>query len=150
MIRTANVNDVPALRDLIASHAELGRMLFRSPAQLYDSLRDFQVCDVDGEIIGCCALQIIWADLAEIRSLAVRQDSQGKGIGRDLVAASLAEAGRLSIGRVFTLTLEADFFGKLGFGQVPMDSLPQKVWSDCVSCSKKLNCDEIAMLIDVN
>ena len=147
MIRKARIEDVRAIRDLIASHAELGRMLFRSLAQLYESLRDFSVHEQDGAILGCCAMQIIWADLAEIRSLAVREDSQGRGIGGELVKAAVAEAGGLGITRVFTLTLEEDFFGRLGFTRVPMESLPEKVWSDCVNCPKRDNCDEIAMVI---
>lgn len=122
-------------------------MLFRSLAQLYESLRDFYVYEQDGEILGCCAMQIIWADLAEIRSLAVREDSQSRGIGGEMVEAAAAEAGGLGISRVFTLTLEEGFFAKLGFARVPMESLPEKVWSDCVNCSKRDDCDEIAMVM---
>jgi amino-acid N-acetyltransferase len=50
---------------------------------------------------------------------------------------------------VFALTLEKDFFEKLGFQKVPMESLPLKVWSDCVRCSKQAQCDEIAMMLEV-
>ena len=83
MIRTASINDVPRISDIINSHAELGKMLFKSYAQLFEDLRDFAVYqDPDtGEVVGCVALSIIWADLTEVRSLAVDEGQRGKGIG---------------------------------------------------------------------
>src|ERR1041384_4493332 len=79
MIRAATVHDVPQIAEVINAHAELGRMLFKSYAQLYEDLRDFAVCEKDGKIIGCTALTIIWADLAEVRSLAVDDQHRGQG-----------------------------------------------------------------------
>ena len=147
MIRSALPNDVPVMRELINSHAELGRMLFRSPADLYESLRDFQVYEQAGQVIACCALQIIWSDLAEIKSLAVREDRQNCGVGSALVRAMIEQARNLHLPRVFTLTLEKAFFAKLGFQETPRDSLPMKVWSDCVRCPKQDCCDETAMML---
>ena len=149
MIRNARIDDVPAIRDLINYHAELGLMLFRSPANLYDSIRDFKVCEEHGEIVGCCAMAIMWADLAEIRSLSVDPDYQGKGIGSALVEASLEEARQLRIPKVFALTLEEGFFVQFGFERVPKESLPMKVWSDCIACPRQDHCDEIAMVRSV-
>ena len=150
MIRNARLDDVSAIRDLINEYAELERMLFRSPADLYESLRDFLVFEEKGEILGCCALQIIWSDLAEIRSLAVRSDSQKRGIGADLVRATIERARQLHLPRIFTLTLEEGFFCKLGFDQIIKDALPMKVWSDCVRCPKQDHCDEIAMILNLD
>ncbi|MCD6394117.1 MAG: GNAT family N-acetyltransferase [Planctomycetes bacterium] len=99
--------------------------------------------------MGCCALQVTWRDLAEIKSLAVDNGSAGRGVGRALVAAMLAGAGELGVEKVFTLTLEPGFFEKMGFTQVDKASLPMKVWSDCARCSKQDNCDEIAMICEV-
>jgi amino-acid N-acetyltransferase len=133
-------------------------MLFKSLAQLYESLRDFAVYELDEtagsgngtpagrKIVGCCALTIIWADLAEVRSLAVDSHYQGRGIGRALVEWAVAEARRLNIRKLMSLTYEQRFFEKLGFDVVPKESLPLKVWSDCVRCPKRDGCDEIAML----
>ena len=149
MIRNARLDDVPAIRDLINEHAERGRMLFRSLANLYESLRDFKLYETDGQIVGCCALQIIWSDLAEIKSLAVSQDHQRRGIGAQLVQSVVEEARQLRLPQVFTLTLERDFFAHQGFRKVSMESLPLKVWSDCVRCPKQDKCDEIAMMIDL-
>src|SRR3569832_1407097 len=85
MIRPATVNDVGRIAEVINSHAELGKMLFKSYAQLYEGLRDFAVYEEDGRILGCVALTIIWADLAEVRSLAVDETARGRGIGKRLV-----------------------------------------------------------------
>ncbi|MCF7958486.1 MAG: N-acetyltransferase, partial [Phycisphaerae bacterium] len=140
------LSDVPAIRDLINMHAEEGRMLFRSMADLYESIRDFKVYEGDGKVLGCCALPIIWADLAEVKSLAVLKGYQGKGIGAALVKVVVQEARQLKLPKIFTLTLEEGFFLKLGFQKVTMDSLPMKVWSECIHCSKQDQCDEIALI----
>jgi amino-acid N-acetyltransferase len=148
MIRPATIHDVPPIQAIINSHAELGRMLFKSYAQLFEDLRDFAVFEDDstGNVLGCTALTIIWADLAEVRSLAVDEAARGRGIGRKLVEWCVDEARRLQIRRVFALTYEQAFFEKLGFAVVPKESLPLKVWSDCVRCPKRDGCDEIAMV----
>lgn len=146
MIRPATIHDVPRIQEIINSHAELGKMLFKSYAQLYEDLRDFGVCEVDGDVIGCAALTIIWADLAEIRSLAVDDRFRGRGVGRSLVEWTVSEARRLGIRRLFALTYEQGFFEKLGFEVVQKDTLPLKVWSDCVRCPKREGCDEIAVV----
>lgn len=145
MIRNARVNDVPSIRDLINEYAEQGRMLFRSLSDLYESLRDFIVFEQDGQVVGCCCLHIYWSDLAEIKSLSVRPDCQGRGIGKALVEAAVVQARQLKLPKLFTLTLESEFFEKMGFTHIPMDVLPHKVWSDCLRCPKQENCDEIAM-----
>jgi amino-acid N-acetyltransferase len=146
MIRTATVHDVPRISEIINSHAELGRMLFKSYAQLYESLRDFAVFENNGQVLGCTALAIIWADLAEVRSLAVDEAARGQGIGRKLTEWCVDEARRLQIRRLMSLTYEQTFFEKLGFEVVNKDTLPLKVWSDCVRCPKRDGCDEIAMV----
>jgi amino-acid N-acetyltransferase len=146
MIRPATIHDVPRIQAIINSHAELGKMLFKSYAQLYEDLRDFAVAERDGDVVGCSALTIIWADLAEIRSLAVDNSCRGQGIGRQLVEWTVAEARRLQIRRIMALTYEQTFFEKLGFEVVEKDSLPLKVWSDCVRCPKRDGCDEIAVV----
>jgi len=149
LIRNARLDDIPAIRDLINSHAQRGRMLFRSLANLYESLRDFKLYAIDGQIVGCCALEIIWANLAEVKSLAVKDDFQGRGIGTALVRSAIEEARQLRLPKIFTLTLEQKFFEKQGFKKVPMETLPLKVWSDCVQCPKQDHCDEIAMFLQL-
>jgi amino-acid N-acetyltransferase len=145
-VRPAKVQDAKAINALINEYAEQDLMLFRSLADIYENLRSFRVAELDGRIVGCCALHIIWSDLAEIKSLAVDHSKKGTGIGKALVQASLAHAKDLGLPRVFALTLEPAFFEKLGFAKVNRDDLPMKVWSDCARCPKQNNCDEIALI----
>ena len=144
--RNAIISDVPGIYSLISSHAEFERMLFRSHADLYESIQQFKVASDDNDnAIGCCSLQVIWKDLGEIKSLAVDESFAGKGIGRALVNGCLDSAKELGLKMVFTLTLEPEFFEKVGFKRIDKDTLPMKVWSDCAKCSKQDHCDEIAM-----
>lgn len=125
-------------------------MLFRSMADIYENLQSFTVAELDGKVVGCCALQIIWSDLAEIKSLAVNKDHTGKGIGKMLVTAVIEHARQLDLPRVFALTLKPHFLEKMGFTTIEMDALPMKVWSDCAKCPKQQNCDEVAVIKTVS
>lgn len=144
-IRNAKVSDVKRIHELINTYAEVERMLFASVSDIYEKLLTFVVAEDNGQVIGCCALQVLWENLAEIKSLAVDQDYFGRGIGKAMVAACIDKARELGLGKVFTLTLEPEFFEKLGFVRVEKDALPMKVWSDCTYCSKQDHCDEIAL-----
>jgi amino-acid N-acetyltransferase len=149
-VRPAHLRDVARIHQIINSHAELGKMLFKSYAQLFEDVRDFAVAETEHEgkpcVVGCVANGIIWADLAEVRSLAVDDAFRGRGVGRKLVDWCLADARRMSIRKLMSLTYEQAFFEKLGFAVVEKESLPLKVWTDCVKCPKNQNCDEIAMV----
>jgi amino-acid N-acetyltransferase len=149
MIRPANIHDVTRIQQIINGHAELGRMLFKSLAELFENLRDFAVAEADGQVIGCVALTIVWADLCEVRSLAVDNAHRGRGLGQQLVRWSIDEARRLGIRRLMALTYEQRFFEKLGFVVVDKETLPLKVWSECVRCPKREDCDEIAMVLEL-
>lgn len=150
MIRNATMSDVPEIHRLITHHAEFNRMLFRSHADLYEHLRDFIVfVDESDRVLGCAALELVWRDLAEIKSLAVDEESRGRGIGRQLVDAAIQEARRLGLTRIFALTREQTFFEKMAFCVVPKETLPHKVWTDCVRCPLREHCDETAMVMDL-
>jgi amino-acid N-acetyltransferase len=146
VVRPARVGDVPQLYRLIADYAQRGLMLPKTEAQLYHNVRDFMVADADGKIVGCAGLKVTWHDLAEIISLAVSPEYQGRGIGRQLVTPLIEEARRIGIPTVFALTYQIAFFRKLGFQIVPKHNLSQKVWQDCVICPKQDCCDETAMI----
>ena len=146
-IRPAHVQDAAAICELINYHAQRGRMLHRSLESVYDALRDFLVAqDTDGTIVGCVAVTVYWSDLAEVKSLAVVQDRQGKGIGSKLVAAAVGDAERLGVRRLFALTYEKGFFLRNGFELIDRQMLPEKVWRECISCPKSDACDEIAVM----
>jgi len=145
-VRSAKIPDVRPIYSLINFYAERDKMLFRSLADIYKNLQSFTVAEFDGDVVGCCALEVVWSDLAEIKSLAVDQAKKEMGIGRMLVSATIEQAARLGVPRVFALTLDPTFFEKLGFKVIGKETLPMKVWSDCARCPKQQNCDEIAVI----
>ena len=147
MIRQARIKDVKEIHLLLKHFAAEGLLLARSISSLYDQLRDFIIFeDSDGTILGVCALHIIWEDLAEIRSLAVKEAAQKKGVGHLLVEHCLQEAEGLGLERVFTLTYQAEFFRKQGFVDIDKKDLPHKIWGDCIHCTMFPDCDEEALI----
>lgn len=146
MIRKATVEDVKDIQKLVNSHAEKGEMLPRSLGDTCDNIRDFFVYEDNGVIVGCCALHVTWVDLAEVKSLAVADEAQGKGMGKKLLNACLEDAQRLAIKKVFALTYKSEFFEKMGFQQIEKGELPHKVWLECVQCVKFPDCDEVAVI----
>jgi len=146
VIERARLSDVEAMKKILDDYAASGDLLARSRLALYECVRDFFVARRGDELVGLGALHVCWADLGEVRSLAVRRDLQGSGVGRALVDRCLADALGLGLRQVFTLTYRPGFFQKLGFEEVDKSRLPHKVWQDCVNCSKFPDCDEVAML----
>lgn len=148
MIRKATIKDIKTIHELLHEYGKKEELLARPLSELYDHVRDFSVYEdpSNANIIGCCALQFCWEDLAEIRSLAVHPDHLKKNIGSELTDTALDEARSFNITKVFTLTYKPDFFKKFGFVQIKKSELPLKIWSDCIICVKFPDCDEIAML----
>lgn len=144
--RRATVRDVPAMFRLINHWADQRQMLPKALHTLCNTVRDFWVAEESGEVVGCCGLRIYTEDLAEVCSLAVAPGKQGRGIGQSLVKCCHGEARAMGIRRVFALTYQVAFFERLGYRIVDMDSLPEKVWRDCVNCPFLDNCNETAMI----
>jgi len=148
MIRKANIQDIKAIHRLLQEYGKKEELLARPLSQLYDHLRDFSVFvdENNQQLTGCCALQICWEDLAEIRSLAVHPDHMGKNIGKQLTETVLQEAKSFQVKKVFTLTYKPNFFKQFGFVTIERSELPLKIWGDCIICVKFPDCDEIAMM----
>ena len=146
-VEKAKIKDVPQIHKLINGFAEKGLMLARPLSDIYEGIRDFFVIrNGNGGIIGCAALAIAWEDLAEIRSVAVSEEAQKKGLGAKLVQACIEEANHLGIKTVFCFTYRPAFFKGQGFVDIDKTELPRKVWTDCFRCPKFPNCDEIALV----
>ena len=149
MIRKATIEDIKSIHALLKYYGDKGELLARPLSKLYDHVRDFSVftdTQDNRKIIGCCALQFCWEDLAEIRSLAVHENDWKKSIGRQLVENAFAEARQFKIKSLFTLTYRPLFFEKFGFIKIDKADLPIKIWSDCINCVKFPDCDETAMI----
>ena len=145
IVRKAKMKDAEKIQFLVNEYAKQGLMLPRSINSIYEHIRDFWVYEEEGRVLGTCALTIFWNDLAEVRSLAVDPNHLKKGIGTTLVKYALEEAKDFGISRVFTLTYQVKFFEKLGFRVIDKNTLPHKIWRDCINCVKFPNCDETAM-----
>ncbi len=148
MIRKATIEDIKTIHAILKHYGSKGDLLARPLSRLYDHVRDFSVWeDPDtGRILGCCALQFCWEDLAEIRSLAVVESHFDKKIGTRLVETAFDEARQFKIKKLFTLTYRPDFFQKFGFLVIDKAELPIKIWADCIHCVKFPDCDETALL----
>ena len=142
----ARVSDANSMHRMISHFADNGEMLPRALSEIYDGIRDYFVVRKGGRVIACAALHVTWADLAEIRSLAVDEKEQNQSIGSLLTQACLEEAKELGIPRVFCLVRKPAFFKKHGFQPIDKTELPHKVWAECYRCPKFPNCDEVALI----
>jgi len=149
-IRPAEHNDVDTMARIIGHHASEGLMLPRSHGALFEALPRYIVADHDGEIVGCGSLEPYSSEVAEIYGVATAPNVSPRGTGTAIVKALIERARRENLSQVFALTLAPAFFQKMGFRTVEHKDLPMKVWRDCVSCPKFGNCDEIAMVLDLN
>ncbi|MFX1265478.1 MAG: N-acetyltransferase [Promethearchaeota archaeon] len=149
MVEKATIRDVAEIHRLINDFADRDEMLPRPLSEIYENIRDYFAVRLAGQITGCAALHVMWSDLAEVKSVAVAEERQRQGIGSRLVEACLEEARLLGLPTVFCLTYKPDFFQKFGFSQVDKMELPRKVWTECYHCSKFPDCDEVALIINL-
>ena len=150
IIRQAKATDVENIYRLIKGNSDNGLMLPRSKYKIFSRLQGFVVVEDDRqEIVGCGALVILWGDLAEIQSLAVAAHKRGIGYGKKIVETLIARAASLNIPKVLSLTYQIEFFRKMGFTIIVKDSIPRKIWGECLECPKLENCDETAMIYQI-
>ena len=124
-IRPARTTDVRAITAVAAPLVEKRILLGKELVELYESIQEFIVAEEDGQILGFGALHVMWEDLAEVRTLAVREDVKGKGVGKKILAELMDRAQELGVHRVFCLTFEVEFFQSQGFhviSDIPVDA----------------------------
>ena len=117
-IRPARTSDVKAIRQLVDSYAAPGQMLSKETVTLYESVQEFTVAEVDGKVIGCGALHVLWDDLAEVRTVAVAENFHNKGIGHQILEKIIERAREVGVERIFCLTFQTKFFGSHGFIEI--------------------------------
>jgi amino-acid N-acetyltransferase len=157
VVTRASLSDAQAIHDTINLFAQRGDMLPRTMGEVYENLRDFWVArdasgssdSQEGNFLGSVALHFLWSDLAEVKSLAVAEAAQGRGVGSQLVDACIEEARNVQLEQIFALTYRPAFFERLGFVQADVMTLPRKVWNECYRCPKFPSCNEIALTLDV-
>ncbi len=149
MLRGAHINDAEQMNKLVNHFAQKDLMLARPLSELYENIRDYYVYIEYGSVVGCAALHIFWKDLAEIKSIAVEEDYQKRGIGKQLIQKCLEEGKILGINRLVALTYIPEFFERMGFKRVDKELLPHKIWSECVRCYKFPDCYEVPLIIEI-
>jgi argininosuccinate lyase len=149
VLRRATMADVPGIAALMTEYVVKGLLLPRPMNELYQSLREFHVALHGDQVVACGALRLLWADLGEVRSLAVRSDFHGRGLGAALIREVLVDAELMMLPRVIALTREVAFFERCGFRVIGRETLPRKVWTDCVRCPRRHACDEVAVVVDL-
>lgn len=148
-IDKATISDAVEIQNLVNYYADKDKMLPRSLNEIYENIRDFWICKDNNGILGCVALHIAWEDLAEVKSLAVKEEFKKRGIGKGLLNECIQDAKRLGVKRVFALTYMPEYFKKFGFKEVSKEKLPHKIWSECIRCPKFPDCGEIALLYEL-
>ena len=147
LLRQAEARDIEALLALINSYADRNMLLRRTEESLRSRLDDFVVAvSSQGEILGCGALTELAPGLGEVRSLAVREDQTGHGLGRRLVEGLMEDAARRGFGQVLALTRRVPFFESLGFSVTQRERFLEKLAADCAACPMNLCCDETAVV----
>ena len=144
--RSAILPDAVRIHDIILDYSQQGTLLPRNVSELSENIRDFLVVEDEGEIVGCGALHFYGPHLTEIRSIAVVPGHKGKGAGRFLVDALMAETERHKVSCVCLFTRIPNFFAHFGFRIAKREDLPDKIYKDCLSCPKLHACDEVAMV----
>lgn len=118
LIRPAKTSDIKKIRTIIDAYVSGRRLLAKETVTLFESVQEFIVAEVDAEVVGCGALHVLWEDLAEVRTVAVIESMQGKGIGHTILENILARAKEIGVKKVFCLTFETKFFGSHGFTEI--------------------------------
>jgi amino-acid N-acetyltransferase len=142
---------IEQMQALVMPEVQSGKILFRSNDEIATNIRSYTVAKEGDKIVGFAALHIYSPMLAEVRSLIVDASQRGKGVGSKLVHHCIKEGKELGIRQLFALTYEQRFFEKLGFKEIPKESLPEhKIWADCVKCKHFPICDEVALIYNLS
>jgi len=143
----AKLSDIPQMQELVLPEVHNGVILDRSDDEVATNIRSYTLGFINGELIAFTALHIHTSYLAEIRSLIVKDGFRGRKIGEKLINEVLDEANMLGIQRVLSLTYKQSFFERLGFVEIPKESLPEhKIWADCIKCKHFPICNEVSLI----
>jgi len=146
LVRDATLADATEIWEIINYYALHGQMLPKSLTFIQQNIRNYSVVERDGTVAGCGALQVMWNDLAEVASLGMKEELRGLGMGQKLMSHIIHRARKLKLPKIFALTRQVNFFEKMGFHKIPKETLPPKIWKDCIHCKKFMGCDEVAMI----
>ncbi len=143
----AKLSDIAKMQELVRPEVESGIILERNDDEIATNIRSYTLAYDGTALVGFTALHIHTSYLAEIRSLIVKEGYRGQKIGEKLVNKALDEAKDLGVQRVLSLTYKQTFFERLGFVEIPKESLPEhKIWADCIKCKHFPVCNEVSLI----
>lgn len=143
----AKLSNIPRMQELVRPEIESGVILERSNDEIATNIRSYTLAFVGEELVGFLALHIHTIELAEIRSLIIKDGFRGQKIGENLVNYALKEGRFLGLKRVLSLTYKKSFFERIGFVEIPKESLPEhKIWADCIKCKYFPICNEVSLI----
>lgn len=147
LLTKANLSDVEKMQQLVAPEVESGVILARSSDEIATNIRSYVLAKDGDELVGFCALHIHTATLAEIRSLIVKESHRGQGVGKIMIEQCVVNAKELGLKQLLSLTYKQLFFEKLGFIEIPKESIPEhKIWADCIKCKHFPICNEVSLI----
>ena len=145
--KKASLCDILSMQELVSPEVESGVILERSDDEIATNIRSYTLAYENDKLIGFCALHIHTSSLAEIRSLIVKDGFRGKGVGENLINICIDEAQTLGLQKLLSLTYKQSFFEKLGFTEIPKESIPEhKIWADCIKCKHFPICNEVSLI----
>ncbi len=141
------LSDIPQMQLLVAPEIESGIILARTDDEIATNIRSYTLAMDEDKLIGFCALHIHSPNLAEIRSMIIDSDYRGQNIGSELVSKVCQEGQLLGLNEVLALTYQQHFFERLGFVEIPKESIPEhKIWADCIKCKHFPVCNEVSLI----
>jgi len=129
VIRPAKTSDVKKIRAIVNAYAAERKLLSKETVTLFESVQEFVVAEVDGEVVGCGALHVLWEDIAEVRTVAVVDQMHGKGVGHLILESILIKAKEVGVKKVFCLTFETKFFGSHGFKEIQGSPVDPEIYT---------------------
>jgi amino-acid N-acetyltransferase len=132
VVRAAKTGDVKKIRKIVDGYTDERRLLFKATVTLFEAVQEFVVAELDGEVVGCGALHVLWEDLAEVRTVAVIEEMHGKGIGNQIMIKILENAKEIGVKKVFCLTFETKFFGSHGFKEIEGTPVSPEVYQEMI------------------
>jgi len=149
-LQKPTLDDIANMQNIVKEEVLNGTILFRSDDEIATNIRSYTVAKNSNRVIGYGALHIHTKNLAEIRSLVIDKNHRGQGIGAKIVSKLIEEGKSLKVKDIFTLTYQKEFFERLGFSEIPKESLPeQKIWADCIKCKHFPICNEVSLIINL-
>ncbi len=144
------VLDIEKMQELVAEDVKNGNILDRNANEMATTIRSYTVARYKDQIVGFVALHVHTTTLSEIRSLIVKKEFRGKGVGKKLIQSSIKEANDLQLKQILVLTYQKKLFESFGFIEIQKESIPEtKIWADCIKCKHFPICDEISLILDI-